>query len=161
MIRRPPRSTLFPYTTLFRSLSGSRGVIRADTPAELRTALARVAALLESPDVAQRRDPDLARVQIEEFIPGPEVSLEGLLTRGRLHVLALFDKPDPLDGPYFEETLYVTPSRHPAPLQDPVAPAASLGCAALGLVEGPGHAELRLSPWGPRILGTAARRLGR
>jgi biotin carboxylase len=141
-------------------LSGSRGVIRADTPAELRTALARVAALLESPDVAQRRDPDLARVQIEEFIPGPEVSLEGLLTRGRLHVLALFDKPDPLDGPYFEETLYVTPSRHAAPLQDAVARAVSLGCAALGLVEGPVHAELRLSPWGPRILEIAARSIG-
>ena len=119
-----------------------------------------VAALLRSPDVAQRRDPDLARLLVEEFIPGPEVALEGLLSRGHLHVLALFDKPDPLDGPYFEETLYVTPSRHPAPLQDAVAREVARGCAALGLTEGPVHAELRLSPSGPRILEVAARSIG-
>jgi biotin carboxylase len=110
--------------------------------------------------VAQRRDPDLARVLVEEFIPGPEVALEGLLSRGELHVLALFDKPDPLEGPFFEETLYVTPSRHPAPLQEAVARAVSQGCSALGLVEGPIHAELRLSPEGPRILEIAARSIG-
>src|SRR5438045_7004101 len=122
--------------------------------------MARIGALLRSPDVAQRRDPDLGRVLIEQFIPGPEVSLEGLLTRGQLHVLALFDKPDPLDGPFFEETLYVTPSRHPAPLQDAVARAVSDGCAALGLSEGPVHAEVRLSPDGPRLLEIAARSIG-
>jgi hypothetical protein len=88
------------------------------------------------------------------------VALEGLLARGHLHALALFDKPDPLDGPYFEETLYVTPSRHPAPLQDAIAREVSRGCAALGLVEGPVHAELRLSPSGPRILEIAARSIG-
>ena len=106
-----------PYPCVVKPLilSGSRGVIRANDRESLRTAIARVAALLRSPDVAQRRDPDLERVLIEEFVPGPEVALEGLLIRGRLHVLALFDKPDPLDGPFFEETLYVTPSRAPAP----------------------------------------------
>src|SRR6267154_355500 len=130
-------------------------------PTELAGAeLARVAALLRSPDVAQRRDPDLPRVLVEEFVPGPEVALEGLLVSGRLHVLALFDKPDPLDGPYFEETLYVTPSRHPAGLQDAVAREVSRGSAALGLREGPVHAELRLSPAGPRILEVAARSIG-
>jgi biotin carboxylase len=151
-----------PYPCVVKPLvlSGSRGVMRADDAAGLRAALARLAALLRSPDVAQRRDADLQRVQIEEFIPGPEVSLEGLLTGGRLHVLALFDKPDPLDGPFFEETLYLTPSRHPAPLQDAVARAVADGCAALGLVEGPVHAELRLSPGGPRILEIAARSIG-
>jgi biotin carboxylase len=135
-------------------------VIRADNREQLRAALARVAALLRSPDVAQRRDPDLPRVLVEEFVPGPEVALEGLLVSGRLHVLALFDKPDPLDGPYFEETLYVTPSRHPAGLQDAVAREVSRGSAALGLREGPVHAELRLSPAGPRILEVAARSIG-
>jgi biotin carboxylase len=150
----------FPCVVKPLILSGSRGVIRADDPAGLRTALARVAALLRSPDVAQRRDPDLERVLIEEFIPGPEVALEGLLEKGHLHVLALFDKPDPLDGPYFEETLYVTPSRHPAALQDAIAREVSRGCAALGLSEGPVHAELRLSPAGPRILEVAARSIG-
>jgi len=150
----------FPCVIKPLVLSGSRGVIRADNPAELRSALARLSALLRSPDVAQRRDPDMDRVLIEEFIPGPEVALEGLLTAGRLHLLALFDKPDPLDGPYFEETLYVTPSRHPAVLQDAVARAAAEGCAALGLREGPVHAELRLSPAGPRVLEIAARSIG-
>lgn len=154
------RWTTYPCVVKPLVLSGSRGVIRADTPAELHAALVRVAAILKSPDVAQRRDPDLLRLQVEEFIPGAEVSLEGLLTRGQLHVLALFDKPDPLDGPYFEETLYLTPSRHPAAVQEAVARAVSSGCAALGLVEGPVHAELRLSPEGPRLLEIAARSIG-
>jgi len=151
-----------PYPCVVKPLvlSGSRGVIRADDPQALRAALKRVAALLTSPDVAQRRDADLERVLIEEFVPGPEVALEGLLMRGHLHALAIFDKPDPLDGPYFEETIYVTPSRHPAPLQDAIAREVSRGCAALGLAEGPVHAELRLSPSGPRILEIAARSIG-
>ena len=151
-----------PYPCVVKPLvlSGSRGVVRADDAAALRAALARVAALLRSPEVAQRRDPDLEKVLVEEFVPGPEVALEGLLAAGHLHVLAIFDKPDPLDGPYFEETLYVTPSRHPAPLQDAIAREASLGCAALGLAEGPVHAELRLSSSGPRILEIAARSIG-
>jgi biotin carboxylase len=151
-----------PYPCVVKPLvlSGSRGVIRANDAEELRAALKRVAALLRSPDVAQRRDPELDRVLVEEFIPGPEVALEGLLVRGHLHVLAIFDKPDPLDGPYFEETLYVTPSRHPARVQDAVAREVSRGCAALGLSEGPIHAELRLSAAGPRILEVAARSIG-
>ena len=156
LLRRAP----YPCVVKPLVLSGSRGVIRANDVEELRSAFLRVAALLRSPDVAQRRDPDLERVLIEEFVPGPEVALEGLLMRGHLHVLALFDKPDPLDGPYFEETLYVTPSRQPAPLQDAIAREVSRGCAALGLVEGPVHAELRLSPAGPRILEIAARSIG-
>jgi biotin carboxylase len=135
-------------------------VIRADSPEQLEAARQRIAALLRSPDVAQRRDPDLERILIEDFIPGPEVALEGLLQRGQLRLLALFDKPDPLDGPYFEETLYVTPSRHPPALQEAIARMAAQGCAALGLVEGPVHAELRLSPDGPRLLEIAARSIG-
>ena len=150
----------FPCVIKPLVLSGSRGVIRADDLAQLRAALARLSALLRSPDLAQRRDPDLGRVLIEEFIPGPEIALEGLLIKGRLHVLALFDKPDPLDGPFFEETLYVTPSRHSAPLQAAAARAVQEGCAALGLMEGPVHAELRLSLSGPRILEIGARSIG-
>jgi biotin carboxylase len=151
-----------PYPCVVKPLilSGSRGVIRADDRDALRAAISRVAALLRSPDVAQRRDPDLERILIEEFIPGPEVALEGMLIKGHLHVLALFDKPDPLDGPYFEETLYLTPSRLPAPLQDSVAREVARGCEALGLREGPVHAELRLSPEGPRVLEIAARSIG-
>jgi biotin carboxylase len=155
-----PDWEIFPCVVKPLILSGSRGVIRADDRPQLLAGLRRLSALLRSPDVAQRRDPELQRVQIEEFIPGPEVSLEGLLSQGKLHVLALFDKPDPLDGPFFEETLYVTPSRHPAALQDAVARMVQEGCAALGLAEGPVHAELRLSPQGPRILEVAARSIG-
>jgi biotin carboxylase len=151
-----------PYPCVVKPLilSGSRGVMRADDAAGLRSALARLSRLLQSPQVAERRDPELTRVLIEEFIPGAEVALEGLLTGGRLHVLALFDKPDPLDGPFFEETLYVTPSRHPPALQRSVAEAVAQAAAALGLREGPVHAELRLSPAGPRILEVAARSIG-
>jgi biotin carboxylase len=151
-----------PYPCVVKplSLSASRGVIRADNPEELRTAIARIARLLRSPEVAQRREADLKRLIIEEFIPGREIALEGLLQKGELRVLALFDKPDPLDGPFFEETLYVTPSRHPQALQQQVARSVSEGCRALGLVEGPVHAELRLSPRGPRILEIAARSIG-
>ena len=150
----------FPCVVKPLVLSGSRGVIRADDAASLRTAIARVSALLRSPQVAVRRDPELGRLLIEEFLPGPEIALEGLLTRGKLEVLAIFDKPDPLDGPFFEETLYVTPSRHPAGLQDAAASLAEAGARALGLVEGPLHAELRLTPRGPRILELAARSIG-
>src|SRR5207248_7832302 len=141
-------------------LSASRGVIRADDPASLGLALERVGRLLRSPQVAVRRDPELSRILIEQFLPGPEVALEGLLTHGDLTVLALFDKPDPLDGPYFEETLYVTPSRHPQRTQDAVARMVSDAARALGVTHGPVHAELRLTPEGPRILEVAARSIG-
>jgi biotin carboxylase len=153
-------SAPYPCVAKPLSLSASRGVIRADNPEELRAAIARIARLLKSPDVAQRREADLKRLIIEEFIPGREIALEGLLQEGALRVLALFDKPDPLDGPFFEETLYVTPSRHPPGLQAQVTQNVSDGCRALGLVEGPIHAELRLSPQGPRILEIAARSIG-
>ncbi len=151
-----------PYPCVVKPLvlSASRGVIRANDFAELKVAHARVAALLRSPPVAERRDPDLGRILIEQFIPGAEVALEGLLSSGRLHVLALFDKPDPLDGPFFEETLYLTPSRWPADLQEEIAREVSAAALALGLREGPVHAELRLSPDGPRILEVAARSIG-
>ena len=156
----PPPGVRFPCVVKPLVLSGSRGVMRANDEHELLVALARLERLLRSPQVAMRRDPLLQRVLIEDFIPGPEVALEGLLTSGALHVLALFDKPDPLDGPFFEETLYVTPSRHEPSLQAAIAEAVAGAARALGLREGPVHAELRLSPDGPRILEVAARSIG-
>jgi biotin carboxylase len=156
----PPHDVPFPCVVKPLVLSGSRGVIRADDPDELRSALERLGRLLRSPQVAVRRDPELGRVLIEEFLPGPEVALEGLLERGELRGLALFDKPDPLDGPFFEETLYVTPSRHPAELQDAAARAVAQAARALELSHGPVHAELRLTPQGPRVLEVAARSIG-
>jgi biotin carboxylase len=124
-------------------LSASRGVIRADDPAGFAAAWKRLAAILAAPDVRELGE-GAERILVEEFIPGQEVALEGLLVAGELHTLALFDKPDPLDGPFFEETIYVTPSRLPE-----AAPAAVRACmvraaTALGLTDGPVHAELRL-----------------
>lgn len=151
-----------PYPCVVKPLvlSGSRGVIRADDAPSLRTALARVAALLRSPQVAVRRDPALGQVLVEEFLSGPEIALEGLLTQGRLRPLAVFDKPDPLDGPFFEETLYVTPSRHPEAVQAAALGETQRAVRALGLRDGPVHAELRLTSRGPRVLEVAARSIG-
>lgn len=145
-----------PYPCVLKpiALAASRGVIRADDPAEFVQAFARITALLAADGRRQRY------LLVESFVPGPEVALEGLLVGGALHVLALFDKPDPLDGPYFEETLYVTPSRHPADVQAAVAATTARAAAALGLREGPVHAELRLGAGGPHVVEVAARSIG-
>ena len=97
---------------------------------------------------------------VEDYIPGAEVALEGLLDDGRLRTLALFDKPDPLDGPYFEETLYVTPSRLPAEAQAAIERAAAAAAASLGLRQGPIHAELRWNEGGAFLIEVAARSIG-
>ena len=97
-------------------LSASRGVIRADSAAEFVKAWQRISAILAEAEV-QALGEGAQKILVEEFVPGVEVALEGMLTDGRLTTLALFDKPDPLDGPFFEETIYVTPSRLPEPAQ--------------------------------------------
>jgi biotin carboxylase len=141
-------------------LSASRGVIRADDPPGFLAAAARVARILAEPEVAAEGGDDARRILVEGFIPGVEVALEGMLLGGRLKVLALFDKPDPLDGPYFEETIYVTPSRLPDDRQRQVAAATEQAAAALGLREGPVHAELRVNDTGAWIVEIAARSIG-
>jgi biotin carboxylase len=135
--------------------SGSQGVIRADTPAELVAALARLRTILET-DGQPGPHPFL----VEDYLPGVEVALEGLVDEGHLHVLALFDKPDPLEGPFFEETIYVTPSRLPAEKQAAIARATVSAAAALGLRRGPVHAELRVNDAGPWLLEIAGRSIG-
>lgn len=137
-------------------LNGSRGVIRADTPEQFVAAAQRLARLLDQVEGRPGPHPFL----VEDFIPGCEVALEGLIDRGRLQVLALFDKPDPLDGPFFEETIYVTPSRLPAATQAAIAAVAARAAAAVGLVRGPLHAELRVSPAGPVMVELAGRTIG-
>ncbi len=141
-------------------LSASRGVIRADDPASFARAHARVAALLRAPEIRIAKDPEDARLLVEEFVPGAEVAVEGLLDRGALRVLAIFDKPDPLEGPYFEETIYVTPSRLPRAAQDEVAGVTAAAARALGLVTGPVHAELRVNERGAWLIEVAARSIG-
>ncbi|HLA15581.1 MAG TPA: ATP-grasp domain-containing protein [Candidatus Limnocylindrales bacterium] len=140
-------------------LSGSRGVIRADTPDELAAAFARVSAIVSSPDVCPPGS-EPQRIIVEEYIPGVEVAVEGLLRGGKLEVLAVFDKPDPLEGPFFEETIYVTPSRMSAADQTRVIATVARACAALGLTEGPVHGEVRLNGRGAWILEVAARSIG-
>ena len=140
-------------------LAGSRGVIRADDAPSFVAAFRRIAAILQSPDSAELGE-GREEVLVEHFIPGREVALEGLLVEGELHVLALFDKPDPLDGPYFEETIYVTPSRLPPDVQLAIAAETRWAARALGLAEGPVHAELRLNDEGPWMVELAARTIG-
>ena len=137
-------------------LSGSRGVIRADDPAGFVAAFNRLKRLLISEGNSEYE----TSILVEDFIPGFEVALEGMLTHGALKVLALFDKPDPLDGPFFEETIYTTPSRLPASVQDDIARCVATAAASLGLQEGPVHAELRVNEQGPWMLEMAGRSIG-
>ena len=149
----------YPCVLKPERLSASRGVIRANTPAQCVAAFQRLERILAQPDVASCGEP-ARRVLVEDFVPGPEVALEGLVVEGRLHALALFDKPDPLDGPFFEETIYVTPSRLPPAAQAAIAGCAQAAVAALGLREGPVHAELRFNDRGPWLIELAARPIG-
>jgi biotin carboxylase len=139
--------TLIKYPCVVKpiALSGSRGVMRADDPESFAAAVDRLRAILSDPRVAEECGETADRFLIEDYIPGDEVSLEGLMTDGTLHVLALFDKPDPLVGPFFEETIYVTPSRLDLSTQQTVARIAERAILALGISEGPVHAELRLA----------------
>jgi len=137
-------------------LSGSRGVIRADNTTEFITAFHRLKRLLLSEGYAEEE----TIILVEDFIPGFEVALEGILTHGQLKVLTLFDKPDPLDGPFFEETIYVTPSRLSAKIQQDIAQCVAIAAASLELREGPVHAELRVNEHGPWMLEIAGRSIG-
>ena len=153
------RGVGFPCVLKPLALSASRGVIRANNVDQFIAAFRRIAALLHRDDVELAGD---ARqfLLAEQYLPGVEVALEGLLIGGALHTLTLFDKPDPLEGPFFEETLYVTPSRLPADVQSAIERVAGAACGALGLTEGPVHAELRVNDAGPWVLEVAARSIG-
>jgi biotin carboxylase len=154
------RQITFPCVVKPLFLAASRGVIRADDPEQFSAAFQRLRALLRRPEVAVRGGALARQMLVEAFIPGQEVALEGLLTRGQLKVLALFDKPDPLDGPFFEETLYVTPSRLSEAVQAAIVACTARAVQALGLREGPVHAELRVNDQGPWIIEVAARSIG-
>ncbi|MGZ4753962.1 MAG: ATP-grasp domain-containing protein [Acidimicrobiia bacterium] len=139
----------FPCVVKPTGLSGSQGVIRCDSPAELEAARLRIAGFWDGP------------VIVEEYVPGVEVALEGLLRDGALEVLAVFDKPDALEGPYFEETIYITPSRLPSGTLALVASATERAANAIGLTEGPVHAEVRIQdPKRVSVIEVAARSIG-
>lgn len=146
------RETLYPCVLKPLTLSASRGVIRADSESEFEEAFVRIKKLL-----ARNHDPSL---QVEDFIPGRECAMEGLVTNGRLQVLAWFDKPNPLDGPFFEETIYLTPSREPPQTLQAMFETAQRAIAALGLTRGPVHAEMRVNHCGVWMLEAAPRPIG-
>ena len=151
----------FPVVVKPLGLSGSRGVIRANDPAEFDAAIARITSLLARPDIRVARTGLDHALLVEEYIDGVEFALEGVLTSGVLQVFALFDKPDPLVGPFFEETIYVTPSRASAAAQARIQATVQEAALALGLSHGPIHAECRVTPDGAiYVLEVAARPIG-
>jgi ATP-grasp domain-containing protein/L-aminoacid ligase-like protein len=153
-------SISFPCVLKPLALSGSRGVMRVEDGTELVAAFYRLRALLDAPDLRgePRETRDLALV--EAFVEGREFALEGLMNHGALHLLAIFDKPDPLDGPFFEETIYVTPSTASPDVQRAMTAAVDQAARALGLRHGPLHAECRVNGTGVFVLEVAGRPIG-
>jgi hypothetical protein len=142
------------------SLSASQGVVRTNNRDEFLAGAARLKHLLESAEIRATREPNLDRMIVEGYLPGREVAVEGLLTEGKLRVLAIFDKPDPLEGPYFEETIYVTPSRLGDSEQSEIEKCFIDSVRALGLMHGPVHGEFRLNEQGVWPIEVAARPIG-
>lgn len=154
------RRVVYPCVVKPLGMAASRGVIRADTAAELVAAAERVRRILATPEVRALRDPANDSMAVEEYISGHEVAIEGVMTHGELQVLAIFDKPDPLEGPFFEETIYVTPDRLSTGERGEVVRQVAAAIHALGLTHGPVHAECRLGPRGVVVLEVAARPIG-
>jgi biotin carboxylase len=142
------------------SLSASQGVTRANSHDEFREAARRLAHLLERPDLRMKSESLVREVLVEEYIPGVEVAVEGILMDGDLKLLAIFDKPDPLEGPFFEETIYVTPSRLPSEQQTAIHRSAMQAIRAIGLSHGPVHAEFRVNERGVWPIEVAPRPIG-
>ena len=150
----------YPCVVKPLGLSGSRGVMRADNAGQLAHAVQRVRTLLGRPEIRAQRTGLEEQLLIEGFIDGEEYAVEAVMTRGELRVLAIFDKPDLLDGPFFEETIYVTPTDAPKEVQRAIAAELQGAASALGLVHGPIHAECRVGRRGVVMLEIAARPIG-
>jgi biotin carboxylase len=157
---RAARQARYPCVLKPLGLSASRGVIRANNPTEFIAAFQRIETLLADPDIARLHEDQDRFLQVESFIEGREFALEAILTQGEFRLLALFDKPDPLDGPFFEETIYITPSRQDRATQDAIVQTTTGAVQALGLTHGPVHAEMRVNERGVWMLEVAARPIG-
>jgi biotin carboxylase len=142
------------------SLSASQGVVRVNNREQFLEGAARLKRLLDSPEIQATHEPLLDHMLVESYLPGKEVAVEGLLTEGVLRILAIFDKPDPLEGPYFEETIYVAPSRLAADAQRTIQESLLKSVQALGLIHGPVHAEFRLNDEGVWPIELAPRPIG-
>ena len=152
--------TGFPCVLKPLSLSASRGVIRADAPEEFVRAWHRIRGILEESDAARRSQDVATEILIEAYLPGCEVAVEGIVVGGELHTLAILDKPDPMEGPFFEETILVTPSRLPDRVQDDIVSFVRRCATHLGLSDGPIHAELRVDADQVALLEIAPRSIG-
>lgn len=158
-----PMAARLTYPSVIKplALSGSRGVMRVDTPAGFVDAFARLRRILDAPDVRAEHDASHDLALVETFVAGREFAVEGVLDSGAFRPFAIFDKPDPLDGPFFEETIYVTPSRASADEQQRIIATVGQAAAALGLRHGPVHAECRVTAAGVvYILEVAPRPIG-
>jgi len=164
VLNRDPRDIVgdarFPCVLKPLGLSASRGVIRANNADEFVAAFERIRRILRQPEIRQFHEEWNEAIQIEQYIEGREFALEGLMTRGELEVLAIFDKPDPMEGPFFEETIYVTPSRQSREIQSAIVDATRRAVRALELFHGPIHAEMRVNDRGVFMLEVAARPIG-
>jgi biotin carboxylase len=154
------RGVSFPCVLKPLGLSASRGVIRANNADEFVAAFDRIRRILEQVEIRQSHEEWNEAIQIERYIEGRELALEGLMTQGELNVLTIFDKPDPLEGPFFEETIYVTPSRESREVQVAIVETTQRAVRALGLNHGPVHAEMRVNARGVYMLEVAARPIG-
>jgi hypothetical protein len=150
----------YPVVLKPLALAGSRGVMRADQASDFVWAFERLAGLLKAPDILNERDEVHHRAIVESYIPGNEFAIEGVMTAGVFRAFVIFDKPDPLVGPFFEETIYVTPSRAPLVVQDAIVDQVVAAARALGLRHGPIHAECRVNTKGVHMLEVAARPIG-
>ena len=150
----------YPAVVKPLALSGSRGVMRVDNTVDFVAAFDRLRRLLQMRDVRVERDEAHGRALVERFIPGAEYAIEGLMDHGALQQLAICDKPDPLDGPFFEETIYRTPSVAPPEIQQRISEAVAAAIAAVGLHHGPVHVECRVSAGTVYVLEVAARPIG-
>ena len=142
------------------ALAGSRGVMRVDQASDFVWAFERLAGLLKAPDILNERDEVHGRALVESYIPGNEFAMEGVMTEGVFRPFVIFDKPDPLVGPFFEETIYVTPSRAPLFIRQTIVDQVAAAAQALGLRHGPIHAECRVNTRGVYVLEVAARPIG-
>ena len=150
----------FPCVVKPVFLSTSRGVMRADNEEQFAQVVRRLDRIVSEPKLARRAGTLAREALVEEFIPGFEVAVEGLVTDGKFRALTIFDKPDPLDGPFFEETIYVTPSRLAGEIQRQIVETTGAAVRAIGLTRGPVHAELRVNDRGPWVIEVAARAIG-
>jgi len=153
-----PQMAGLPWPCVIKPLnmSASRGVIRADNEAGFIAACQRIKTIIAD----LKDDFEATHALVENYIDGIEVAYEGYLQNGELSTLALFDKPDPLQGPYFEETIYVTPSQLDDRTQARIKQRVAQACSAYGLTTGPVHAEVRVDHRDAWILEVAARTIG-